>query len=187
MTFQTYNSNIPNPPNRPSSDVPLMQTNTNSISALILQDHFGFNDNAGGNHKQVHLKNTASPGGIGANADAVFFANSSSGQSFPFWQNGATTYRFFGPQSIVANGYSTIIAGVILQWGKVNSPGSGPSSVSFPLAFPNAVFTVQLTPRNDGSHSSFSYYLDGAPSQSSFTYRGTTSSSNTLFWFAVGN
>lgn len=55
MTFQTYNLGVPNPPNRPSSDVPLMQVNTNSIPPLIVKDHYGFNDSSGGWHKQVTL------------------------------------------------------------------------------------------------------------------------------------
>lgn len=192
MTFQTYITGIPATANNPSVDQPNMLTNTNNIPPLIAQDHFGFNDNAGGNHKQVHMKNQAAPGGIGANADGVFYCNSSAGQSRPFWQNAAAgspfQFSLLGAQSIATNGYLTLVGGIILQWGFVNAPGGGPTAVTFPLnPFPNNVFSVQLTPRNDGGHSAFTYYLDGAPTTAGFTYRGSTTGSQTLFWFAIGN
>jgi len=38
----TYNNNIPNAPNNPSNDQPLMFVNTNSISTFLAVDHVGF-------------------------------------------------------------------------------------------------------------------------------------------------
>lgn len=55
MTDFNYNLNIPNPPNRPSSDVNLMQTNTNSIAGWASIDHVGYGttNNLGGTHLQT--------------------------------------------------------------------------------------------------------------------------------------
>ena len=57
MTTFNYNRNIPNAPNNPSSDQPLMQINTNSIEDLLDVDHFSFGETNGGTHKQVQLIN----------------------------------------------------------------------------------------------------------------------------------
>ncbi len=64
MTLYTYNNNIPFASNNPSTDQPNMQTNTNSISALIGVDHVGFNSSGsgaggnGGHHLQVTFDQT---------------------------------------------------------------------------------------------------------------------------------
>lgn len=191
MPTINYNLNIPFASNSPSQDQPKMLTNTNAINTWAGVDHFNFSNNNAGYHAQVSLANESAPG-VPAGLGGVLFANTASGQSWPFWQNGAGTTQLLGnANSLSANGYAKIPIGantyLIFQWGVVNSPGSGSSTVNFPLSFPNAVFSVQLTPRNDGSHSAFTYYLDGAPVAASFKYRGTTSGSNSLFWFAVGN
>lgn len=52
MTSIPYSLNIPNPPNNPSSDVPNMQQNTNSIAQLIARDHIAFGDDDSGRHLQ---------------------------------------------------------------------------------------------------------------------------------------
>ena len=52
MSFP-YTTGIPNPPDNPSSDVSNMQTNTNTINSWVAVDHIGFNNAAGGLHKQV--------------------------------------------------------------------------------------------------------------------------------------
>lgn len=64
--------------------------------------------------------------------------------------NGST-----GSGSITPNGYWTFPGGLIAQWGKVGpSPGGGggvtPTSYTFPIAFPNACFSVvaSSTPTN---------------------------------------
>ncbi len=184
MPVITYNLGIPDAPNNPSDDQPLMKTNTNAINALIQLDHFTFADANAGWHKQVTLTNESAPG-IPAGTNGVLFANSVAGVSWPFWQNATGSFQMFGVSSNVANGYATLNSGIKIQWGSVNSPGSS-GSVSFPITFGTGVFSIQLTPRNDGSHSAFTYWLDGAPSGSGFSYRGSTSGSNTLYWFAIG-
>lgn len=87
------------------------------------------------------------------------------------------------------NGYTFLPGGVLIQWGLVNNPGNA-GTVTFStanIAFPTACFNVQLTARNDGSHSAFNYWVDTAPTSTEFKYQGSTSGSNTLFWVAIGN
>ena len=56
MSSISYNVNIPNAPNNPSNDQPLMQENTNAIQTIWAVDHISFNSGAGltsGHHAQV--------------------------------------------------------------------------------------------------------------------------------------
>jgi hypothetical protein len=63
-----YNLNIPDGPNNPSDDQPLMKENTNSIQTLISVDHVGFNSSGnppngvGGHHLQVSFDGKNVPG-----------------------------------------------------------------------------------------------------------------------------
>jgi hypothetical protein len=52
MATISYNLNIPAANNNPSTDQPLMQTNTNAINTLLNIDHFGFKIPNGGWHQQ---------------------------------------------------------------------------------------------------------------------------------------
>ena len=56
-----YNRNIPNPPNNPSQDVPLMKVNTNAIDTILAIDHVSFNSQDGGTHKQVTFSSENTP------------------------------------------------------------------------------------------------------------------------------
>lgn len=173
MTFLDYNTNIPNPPNRPSSDVPLMQTNTNSISSIISQDHFGFKNNFGGFHQQVHLFNTSAPGLSGANS--VLFANNPISQSWPIWKNGnGITYQMIGANAnsdgatasfsgfgafgtVTANyaqlaGWTYLPGGMVFQYGQVLStlgtPQISPSTiaVTYPVVYSTSNILISITP-----------------------------------------
>jgi len=180
-----YTDNLPNPPNLPSQDVNSMQVNCNSVEGWAEIDHFGFNDNSGGYHKQVSMPNQATPVLPGL-MNGVLFATGGN----PWWQNAAagTPFKFalINQNNIAANGYISL-GGVIFQWGSVNAPGAT-GTVNFPLAFPsgNPPFTVQISVRRDGSTSTQGAYIDGAPLAASFKYTGSSNSAQTLFWFAVG-
>jgi hypothetical protein len=58
-----YNLNIPNPPNDPSADVPLMKANTNAINTLVAVDHIPFNNSLlpNGTHVQTTFAEFSSP------------------------------------------------------------------------------------------------------------------------------
>lgn len=191
MSYETYNSGVPNPPNSPKVDVPIMKTNALAISNLISNDHFGFNNNAGGYHQQVHLKNEAAPGGLGANADSVLYANLANANSWPFWQNALGSIQLGGRNSIGANGYITLPSRasqpLISQWGSFNPNAS--TAVSFPLTFPNNVYAVFMTQSID-NNSTFrqASVSTGTLTTSGFTYEGTVSAHiNPVYFFALGD
>lgn len=53
--------------------------------------------------------------------------------------------------SKATNGYTYLPNGLIMQWGLQSSVGSGGSTVTFPVAFPNALLSVMLTPTASAS------------------------------------
>lgn len=185
-----FTRDIPFATHNPSSDQPIMQTNTNSEDSIWTVDHFGFNDNNGGFHKQVHLKNEAAPGI--STVDAVLFANLSLGQSWPFWQNGLATYQILAqPNAAFNNGLAMFPGGIFVQWGFVNSTTNG--TVVFAQTFANT-FIVLTQP----------YYPTGIPPSSggvatvavenpvpngSFTWKFLTPSGayTGFYWVAIGN
>lgn len=61
MSAISYNLNIPDGPNNPSDDQPLMKINTNAIDTILAVDHVSFNANNGGTHDQVTFSSENTP------------------------------------------------------------------------------------------------------------------------------
>jgi len=142
MTAIDYNNDIPDSPNNPSDDQPLMKENTNAISQYVAVDHVAFGTNGSGHHQQVHLYNQTAPGLSWA--DGVLYANTfSSGifgnQSYPVWQNALGSFLLVNyPTSNTANGYTSIPGGIMIQWGIVVGSSANTIPVAFPVEFKKA-------------------------------------------------
>lgn len=188
MSFP-INTAIPNLPNNPVNDVPLMQTNFANISGFLGVDHVAPGATNAGIHQQVHLVNESAPGLIGTGG--VLYANLISGNSFPFWQNALGSFPLFSPVTASASGMITLPGGIILMWGSVASTTNG--TVGFSPNFPNNAFVVMTQP-----------YYTGAPPSSGgvatvavlnpitaagFTWKFLTPSGayGGFYWFALGN
>lgn len=181
-----YNLGIPASGNNPSSDQPLMQTNTNSIDTLLQVDHFSFKFAPSGTHKQVTLTNQSAPG-IGSGS-GVLYCNTVSAASQPFWQNAAGSKQistFTGTPSVGANGTSFLPGGAIIQWGSSASTGN----VSFPSSFPNNVFSVVLTSNVSGATSGALTIYTNSITTSGFKIfvTGSTAGYTPFYWMAIGN
>lgn len=191
MTFQSYND-TPIAGNNPSVDQPNMRTNYSSISALISQDHFGFQNISGGNHKQVHLKNTVAPGGLGASADSVFYANSAAGQSWPFWQNALGSIQMLsGSPTAAQSGQTFLPGGIVLIWDKITAGlNTGNLAITFPLGgFPTNCFSVVLQYAAD-DNSTIRMGIDStvAVTKTGFqTQQTATSHLKAIYYLAIGN
>jgi hypothetical protein len=198
----TYNTGVPNPPNRPSADVPLMQINTNNIPTLIGVDHFQFQNNFGGYHQQVHLVNESAPG-IGT-ASGVLYANLATSQSWPFWQNALGSFQLMGQNSAATNGYVTIPGGIILQWGSNTAVtegsfagGTANGTVTFAtanIAFPTNCFNVISIPFWTSTPPSSTGTGTATPDTSTLTrtafnwkFNSNSSAYTGFFWIAIGN
>ena len=87
--------------------------------------------------------------------------------------------------NLSANGFCWV-GGILIQWGNFNPNSS--TSVTFPVAFPTAVFNIQLT----GSASNNSTFRNGVATGSlttaGFNWQGTIDSHWTpIYWMAIGN
>jgi hypothetical protein len=183
-----YNLGIPNPPNNPSNDVPLMQINTNSISSLISVDHVGFKTNGSGIHRQVTLLNEAAPG-LG-DGNGVFYANSLNGNSWPIWQNALGSFALMSQaSSAVANGFVSLPSGILMQWGTISPVvGQTLTAVNFNIPFPTACFIVLVTEKRTGTPNNVDTVYINAKSQLSFSYYSTSNGGFVSFdWLSIGN
>lgn len=95
--------------------------------------------------------------------------------------NVATTAFANPASSIGANGYTKLPNGVIIEWGS-DSSTTNPRNISFPLTFPNAVFSVVATSNNSNA----SIQAITAQSVSQFTVNQGNAGSG-INWMAVGN
>jgi hypothetical protein len=92
--------------------------------------------------------------------------------------------------SLGANGYQTLPGGLIVQWGTITTPGTSPTTVSFPITFPNTCCSVVATTVADNGDSMI-YIKPATINASSFqvTSYGVWSSIITpegMTWFAIG-
>lgn len=202
MTF-TYTRDRPNPPNNPSSDVPDMLQNTNSIDDLLAVDHNSFNVANGGYHKIVHLaKQSGSPAPI-ANIVQVFnkdYTPDTTGGvagTQLFSTNSGGTVQLTGT-SQQTDGWCWS-GGLLFQWGrKTGLSGAWPTTdqtltfkdrVAGAIRFPGNCFMVVVTFIGPTSSSTGDICINSI-SSTVFHWQFTGSASTAFdgfYWYAVGN
>ena len=96
----------------------------------------------------------------------------------------------FTENSIGQSGYQKLPSGLIIQWGYVPDPGASATTVTFPIAFPNNIFTFVGTRKYPADQNVTanpllvnSYSLTSANVDSSW---GTSTKADVL-WIAIGN
>lgn len=139
MPNYTYTRGIPNGPNNPSADQPIMQTNANSTDSILDIDLYGFNDNNGGLHqKSTYVVQGSDP--VPVNTDGsqgIVYSKAVSGiaEIFINRYGSATPVQLTnGAVSITNNGYTFLPGGLILQWGTVTGTVAG-NPFAFPITF----------------------------------------------------
>ncbi|NHR07636.1 hypothetical protein HA052_20825 [Chromobacterium haemolyticum] len=99
--------------------------------------------------------------------------------------SGAERYRQDFNSSLASSGYQKLPSGLIIQWGQTNTSTGGSVAITYPLAFPNNVFSLIA-----GSNSGIGSNLI-ASSYPPFPKTGFTAYSNNgaiqLSWLAIGN
>lgn len=190
MSFQNYTTTVPNPPNLPSVDVSAMQTNTASIANLIAVDHFGFNNNNGGWHKQVTLPSFSGSTPATSAAIGALYVKTDSGGQQALWfirdGNAATnvqltTSKITAPIS-ATNGVTFLPGSLLLQWGTVSTTGIVSGPFSFPTTFSSAPYSVVLTAITNSANT-YAYISGGA---SSFSISRTGSGVVSVNYIAIG-
>ncbi|MFI5416032.1 MAG: hypothetical protein ACHQXJ_01640 [Nitrososphaerales archaeon] len=143
MTNYPYTDNIPFASDNPSNDQPNMQTNTNSIDNLINEDHYSFNQNNGGFHKQVRMVDLLSiPVSLIASSgtlytknyqsdDQLFYTDNTTGNEYQLSRcdTNATNFLSFGTN----NSYVSVPVQNGISGGWTFLPGNG-GNTGTPLA-----------------------------------------------------
>jgi hypothetical protein len=198
MSFP-YNPNVPNPPDNPSADVGDMHTNANSISTIMAVDHFGFNNNNGGKHQQVTMPSRGSaPATIAGSADLYVNTDSAGQQALWFVRDGfplsnvqLTTSKILAP-TVAANGCTFLPGGLLFQWGSLTiNANPALTTILFPVAFPNAVYSIQTTRQqtSTGSTTAQEIFIEtGSVALIGFQVATSSSAANNVcYWMAIGS
>lgn len=88
-------------------------------------------------------------------------------------------------RSGTTNGYQRLPSGLILQWGSFSS-GNSSVSVTFPIAFSTACYSVTVSALNNGDTGGIdtTHALSSAPTTTGVTFSANTSLPG--YWFAIG-
>lgn len=90
------------------------------------------------------------------------------------------------------DGYVKLPGGIIVQWGSGTISGGVASAISFPITFPNAVFSVNTTANSNNAGNAFTAMGYGISTAgftlAVYTVSNTPTLSNVPFsWIAIGN
>jgi|SRR5579863_434939 len=204
----TYNPLVPTGTVPLNVDYQNLQDNFNQANVVMGVDHLPF-DNATaqkGYHTPIHMVPvstiatnmpnnqpivgyTATPGygqllsaqiNDGINADEALYFLTGGNRLIQLTRN-------FVPVAS-GNGYTMLPGGIILQWGVVGFT-SGDPVVTFPLPFPNDVFSVQVTRQHDASNpgSSYSFWVENNVNKTKFNIINNDSHTWAYNWVAIGN
>lgn len=212
MPLYTYNRDTPDTPDDPSVSQPDMFQNTNSIDDLIDEDHYSFNDNNGGLHKQARLVAGSLPSGrasglgtiytktvtrAAVNTTEQFYVADNSLNEYQMTQTIPASYAgTFAQQAAYGSppagfsqvgGWTFLPGGLIYQWGFYSNPGNLGSggTIPFPVAFTAGPYTLQLTLYRDSGRP-VCIDSDTPPSTTSFTFVADSSGADGLYWQAIG-
>lgn len=184
----SYNIGIPDAPDNPSTDQPLMKNNNDNIATYVAVDHVAFNTTGSGKHNQVTFQNNNIP--AVPTSPPVLFTNIVGSLPQPFFYSGDAAHGQNQYAVTSANGSTFALGGIIIKWGNFGiTSGSGSQAVSFPVAFPNNFFSLSLLPNTTTPASGVgSISFGGTGSPSGFTaFRSNTSGTVTYFYIAIGN
>lgn len=186
----TYTQNIPDAPNNPSQDQPLMKANTNAIFTYVATDHIPFNVPNAGNHDIIKQPPQAGdPAAVAGKGQT--YTKVVTGDEQLFYRSGAGVIsqltNAIGTLA-AANGYSYLPGGMIIQWGRDTFPGS---TTAFNVNFPTACFGVLTTTESAAGSTGVCAVIIRTLAVNQFTWTQRVSSSTTnftgFFWVAIGN
>jgi hypothetical protein len=210
MTFCAYNNNVPAAADAPADDQPEMLINTASISLWASQDHIGFNMTNGGIHDQVRMPPQSGPPAL-AGTGMVWTQSTTDGNTNLFYTNGVTgnlyqltrvnqtnfptfsTNTAYGspPAGFTQTGGWTFLpGGMLMQYGFFGKTGGLGTSgtIQFPFTFTNIPYSVTATisRASAGGGAGIVVEVTGTVTTSSFGFASSTSSSDGVYWMAIG-
>jgi hypothetical protein len=188
----TYNVNIPDAPNNPSNDQPLMKTNTNAIDTILGVNHVSFKLNNGGKHTFVQWVQQESDPATIANEIARYTKNvSGNAREHIRLPSNGTVIQVSGPApTIASNGCTFLPGGLAIQWGSATFVGT--ATINFPQTFNAPPYSVQLTQFNNVDTTTRDFPQVVSTANGSFvaqmirTNGGLETASTTIYWLAIG-
>jgi hypothetical protein len=143
MPFFNFNGTIPQATDNPSDSQPLILQNFGSTQGIENVDHFGFNNNNGGLHRQVTFADVATPLAQVDPSSVLFTKNDTAGHPQLFFSNSQNTGQYIIGIVNNASGCVPLFGGLILQWLYTPTSAAG-TPFTFPIPFPNLVFAVTM-------------------------------------------
>lgn len=196
-----------------ATDQPLMEANNQYYQGSLGKDHqlvFGHNNTTAfeGRHLQVSLSNRhgAAPT-ITDGANIMLYADN--GNLFYVSANGAGNFQLTTFNAVTANfggtgttstttpfagalastnaGWTSMPGGLIVQYGTINNPPKT-QSVNYPILFPTVLLGIFFNLGRNGSSSTDNFWVEtgGTNNLGTFTFKGSTSGADVLYWYAIG-
>jgi hypothetical protein len=161
---------------------PLILANFTTIDSVFAVDHATFNTTNAGYHNKVTLINQSSaPAGV-ANANILYsFINPVTSVNDIYLNQNNDTPVPITASNYAQPGYAYLPSGIILQWGYFNSASSSNVTVTFPIAFPNAILSVTA-----GSTQIQQYVCSTNLTLTNFLARGSVTGSVFGTYIAIG-
>lgn len=205
MPLFTYTTPLPVSGNNPSVDQPNMTVNNASVNSIIDVDHYSFNVNSGGLHKQstypVQSIPTTTSGQAAqyantANSQSQLFATTDAGTNAyqmtrfndsKFSLFGTITNNYNASGAAFSGGWTFLPGGLLFQYGYFVANLISSKTVPFPVSYTTAVFNIQLSEEVSDSSTIRSQVVSGSVGNSSFGWQGTSSSGlQYIYWSAIG-
>jgi hypothetical protein len=97
---------------------------------------------------------------------------------------GGVTQLTQGTATAATAGQVLLPGGILMKWGTQAISGASPQAVTFPTAFPTAIFNIQVTAATDSSQA----YRSTNATTAGFTLRWDVSvAAQNIYWVALGN
>lgn len=206
MPFFIFSTNKPAANNDPSVDQPDMLQNNVSTNGIINVDHYTFNDNNGGLHKQTQIVDQVNiPPGLlpgqstlyskfvqvhasGPESNStVFYSPGDSGNEYQMTRAIDSQFATFGNYTNYVGpadqtgGWTFLPGGLLYQYGRRNA-GDG-TVITFPIPFANDLeISVVITRFNNNDR----FISIKGLTNTNFTIYTNSAAVNPVFWTAVG-
>lgn len=207
----TYTNSIPIAGESLGSTRDRVRGNFEEIAAVEAINHIAFNAVGKGKHKYLQMPEVTASGvgvpvtlpnegglyvDVGPNpAQAnLFFRAENNGFNYQLTKTIAASSALFGVNinnynAVGVNftgGWTFLPGGLLLQYGlAINLPANGTKTVTFPVAFTTACFSISLSPVTSNNPTS-QLILNANPGLTSFVINNNSSTFNRAFWIAIG-
>jgi hypothetical protein len=186
-----------------ASKVPI-RDNFTAIVADLGVNHVAINLADQGKHKFLQLPEQGSApttavneGGFYAKVGtspaetSLFFRAENSGFEYRMTRPVAASTALFATNTAYAadhtGGWTFLPGGLLLQYGARTTPGSS-GTITFPITFTTGYYSITIGLSRNNSSSVQNTYIDNsvAVSLTSFAYDNTSSSTDPIYWMAIG-